>query len=508
MRRTLGWLGLSTAGVAACAPAGQEGPSALARDVADYAVRQYADSAVARLGDLIAFRTVAREGVPNVENPAFRELRDYLARVAEEFGLDFTDHGAVLIVGLGDASDRLGVLAHADVQPADSSKWRRSPFELDTLSEPGRLVARGAEDDKGPIAAALYAMRALMDRGVPLARRIELVVTLTEESDWEPIQAFVAQWDPPGINVALDSEYPVVTAEKAWNAVWLALPPDARAPAAREPRLVRFGGGAFLSQIPEDAVAVVAGSTPEVEAALRSAAERDSLVTFAFEAGGDSLVVRARGLAAHSSKPWQGRNAITHLAAVLGAREWPPTQAARMVRLVNALVGTGDYAERFGQIAHTHDFMGPLTLSLTTLGPGNADSLVAGINLRSPAGRTGAALDSLMRGAVAAWSAGTGTPVGVSTFVSEPYLVENAPHVPVLLDIFRHYSGQRDAQPIAIGGGTNARLLPYGVNFGPAMPGQEYTGHSEHEFMTREQFERNLRMYTAMLVELAASREP
>jgi dipeptidase D len=413
-----------------------------------------------------------------------------------------------VIIGLGDTTQRLGVLAHADVQPADPTKWRRDPFELDTLSEPGRLVGRGTEDDKGPIVAALYAMRALVDRGVPLARRIELVVTYTEESDWAPIQAFVAQWDPPGLNVALDSEYPVVTAEKAWNAVLLSVPPDGPASPGEEPRIARLGGGAFLSQIPEDAEAVVAGSTAEVEAALRREAERDTVVAFTFATTGDSLVVRARGLAAHSSKPSQGRNAITHLAALLGTREWPATPAGRMVRLINDLVGTGDYGERFGDVAYSHDFMGPLTLALTTLGPGDGDSLVAGINARSPVGKSGATLDSAFRAAVAGWSARTGIAVGVATTVSEPYLLENAPHVPVLLNIFRFYTGLRDAQPISIGGGTNARLLPYGVNFGPAMPGQEYTGHSEHEFMTREQFEKNLEMYAAMLVELAGNVPP
>src|SRR5512134_7652 len=137
--------------IAGCAPSGGEGPSPLAREVAGYAVERYADSAVARLADLIAFRTVAREGVPNVENPEFQKLTAYLRTLAGEFGLDFADHGAVVIIGLGDTTERLGVLAHADVQPADPTKWRRDPFELDTLSEPGRLVGRGAEDDKGPI---------------------------------------------------------------------------------------------------------------------------------------------------------------------------------------------------------------------------------------------------------------------------------------------------------------------------------------------------------------------
>jgi dipeptidase D len=46
-------------------------------------------------------------------------------------------------------------------------------------------------------------------------------------------------------------------------------------------------------------------------------------------------------------------------------------------------------------------------------------------------------------------------------------------------------------------------MVPNGVNFGPAMPDVPYTGHSEHEFMTRDQLMLNLQMYSVMLVELA-----
>ena len=117
----------------------------------------------------------------------------YLERMATAFGFDFTDHGVVVVIGLGDAADRLGLVTHADVQPANPAKWAQDPFTLDTTSEPGRLIGRGVEDDKGPIVTALYAMRALRDRGVPLSRRIELIISYTEESDWTPFQEFLAQ---------------------------------------------------------------------------------------------------------------------------------------------------------------------------------------------------------------------------------------------------------------------------------------------------------------------------
>jgi dipeptidase D len=100
----------------------------------------------------------------------------------------------------------------------------------------------------------------------------------------------------------------------------------------------------------------------------------------------------------------------------------------------------------------------------------------------------------------------TGIAVRDSVLTSAAHYVEDAPHLPVLLDIFEHYTGQPDPQPVSLGGGTHARLVPNGVNFGPSMPGDVYTGHSEHEFMTRETFLLTLEMYTAMLVELATSK--
>jgi dipeptidase D len=121
-------------------------------------------------------------------------------------------------------------------------------------------------------------------------------------------------------------------------------------------------------------------------------------------------------------------------------------------------------------------------------------------------GRSTAEVESSIARAVEAWKVESGVAdLEVETRVFDPYLLEDAPHIPVLLDVFRHYTGIEEAEPIAIGGGTNARLLPAGVSFGPSMPGAVYTGHSEHEFITREQLMLNLRMYTAMLAELAGA---
>jgi dipeptidase D len=471
-------------------------------EVASYAAETYADSVVQTLADLVAFRTVAREGLANAENPEFRSMTAYLEAKARELGLDFEDHGAVVVVALGKANDRIGIVAHGDVQPADPAKWARDPFTLDFESEPGRLVGRGAEDDKGPLACALYAMKSLADRELELERRIELIISYTEESDWDPFREFLAGYEAPQMNIAFDAQYPVVVAEKGWGRFSLSLPEEGGS-SHGGPHLISLSGGSFLSQVPEDATAAIALPTTELEQALREAASSDDEVRYTFTATGDRLEITARGRSAHSSEPWNGRNGITHLAAILGRFHWPDTPAAIMLRLINDLVGQGDYAEKFGDLAYSDSFMGPLTLTLAKL-ESKEGNLVAGLSLRRPVGRSRAEVEESIREAVGSWKRATEVEsLELEMEILDPYWAEGAPQVPVLLDVFRHYTGENDVQPVSMGGGTNARLLPNGVSFGPSMPGAVYTGHTEHEFIRREKLLLDLEMYTAALAELA-----
>ena len=495
------------------APASPDSPpSARARAAADHAVARYFDAVVDTLADLVAFRTVVENGVPNPRNPEFVRLKAYLADAAPRLGLDFEDHGAALVLGLGRSPDRLGLLTHADVRPADAAAWRTDPFTLDRDSEPGRLLGRGVEDDKAAVAAALYALKALRDEGLPARRRVELIVSLHEESDWTPFREFLAGWTPPPLNVALDALYPVVTGEFGAGAIRVTLRDGAPSVSPGEPRLVSFTGGGYLSQVPGSAEAVVAGADETLAAALaRDAAEAGAgrfevdrgVAAGGTDAEGDGIRIRSHGVAAHSSAPWTGRNAITQLAALLGRYPWPATAAGSMVGFVNDLVGPDHHAERFGDLAYAHEVMGRLTLTLATVTPADGGGLVAAINVRRPAGRTGSAVEKTIRAALDDWRRRTGLSLECATDIGDPYYVGSAPHVPILLDVFRHYTGRPAPGPISVGGGTQARLLPNGVNFGPAMPDEPYTGHSDHEFMTVDRLRLNLCMYTAALVDLA-----
>ncbi|WP_253868704.1 dipeptidase [Microbulbifer sp. THAF38] len=478
------------------------GVSSLAQGASDYAVEKYEGAMTETLASLVRFETVAREDLPLDRNPEFIGFKKTLQEKAGELGLEYQDFGHVVVIALGEGSEKVGIVTHGDVQPANPAKWQKSPFILDAESEPGKLIARGSEDDKGPIATALYAMKAIKDQGVTMKRRVELLVYLAEESDWEPLKKFLKTYPTPAYNITIDASYPVVTAEKGWSEVQVTtagvLPNS-----FDKPYVKSFTGGYFRSQVPDEARALLENVNAELVAAIRARAAQHKATSFEFIGGNGNLEIIARGVATHSSEPEHGVNAIAYLADVLSVHQWPANSAGSTVRYLNDLVGTGILAEQFGDIAYSDTFMGPMTAAVTMVKETDS-GLTSYLNLRRPTGKTAPQLEKEIHAALANWQERTGIALAdTKVTLGNPYRVDDAPHVKPLLQVFRHFTGMEKAEPVAIGGSTNAKLLPNAVSFGPSMPGAAYTGHSEHEFITVEQFRLNLKMYTAMMIEVA-----
>jgi dipeptidase D len=502
------------AGTGTGAHAAPPPPGETALQAARHALDTYHDDVIDTLARLVGYDTVADPKLACERNPRHIAFKAALKQEAGRLGLDFSDQGCVAVIGLGRAdpdTPRLGLIAHGDVQPVDASKWKQSPFQLDRTSEPGHLLARGAEDDKGPIATALYAMKSLKDLQLPLSRRIELYVYMAEESDWAPLEAYVKTHAMPEMNITLDAEYPAVVAEKGFGMLSVTLPMQAAAAPAEGPWIRSFTGGFFAAQIPEDAAAVVANATAALEAQLRQRAARQPAMHYTFARDGQDLGIVAKGVAAHSSKPEDGVNAISMLADLLGVRTWPDTTAGALVNFLNEMVGTGYYGEKFGNIAYRDAFMGPMTFAPTVIRDRGNDAQLApeqrgielGINIRRPQGKSLEQLSNEINAALAQWQGAHLQLANVQTQIGEPWVQDDAPQLPTLLGVFAAFTGVKDPKPVAIGGGTNSRLFPHAVSFGPSMPHTVYTGHTEHEFIATRQLMLNLQMVTAAMAELA-----
>ena len=479
-------------------------------DVANYAVDTYSEPMVANLAKLVAFDTTAIPGKTPDTNPQFIGFKAELKALSTELGLDFSDHGYVMLIGLGDSENKLGIITHGDVQPADPALWQQSPFLLDSTSEPGKLIGRGTEDDKGAIVTAMYAMKAIKDKSIALNRRIELMVYMAEESDWQPLREFLKTFTPADINITIDAEYPVVTAEKGWSQIAFTLNnPQAKTNVEQVNRnadlakLTYFSGGVFASQVPQQAVAKLINVAPELRNKLEAQAKLQVQMDYRFEQQGNLLTIYADGKSTHSSTPEDGVNAVTHLADVLSIHSWPRTTASQTQLFISEMVGLGLYAEQFGEIAYKDDFMGNMTLAATVVKQGDLGTQIT-LNLRRPKGKSAETLDKQALSAMHLWQGKHQVSIsGLETYWGKPMVIEGAPHLETLLTVFEHYTGIINPQPVSIGGSTNSKLFPNALSFGPAMPGVEYTGHSEHEFITYEQFMLNLKMYTAAFIELS-----
>jgi dipeptidase D len=501
----LSFVGLSASLISGTSYA-QEQPSFVAQKTASYAVSKYNKEIVKTLAKMVSFNTVANPDVSIDKSPAHVGFKRYLKSEAARLGFDFADYGYVVVIGYGKGEDRIGMITHGDVQPVDPTKWKQSPFKLDATSEPGRLLGRGTEDDKGPIASGLYAMKAIKDQKVALQKRIELYVYMAEESDWEPLIAFLKTHTPPQINITLDAEYPAVIAEKGFGTVQLTVPNQPPNIAGTETYLSAylsaFGGGFFGSQIPEDAYASISNATPAIEQGIKQRAAKQDKMHYNFSWIEHELQIKARGVSAHSSTPEDGVNAIAMLADALNFRTWQATTAGSMVNLINELLGTSLYGEKFGKAAYHDSFMGEMSVAPTVMKQ-LPEGIQLGINIRRPQGKEAAQLTQELQKALDDWQAKHVALKNVSIELDDPWIIKDAPQIPTLLSVFSHYTGIKNAKPLSSGGATNSRLFPNAVSFGPTMPGMVYSGHSEHEFISTKQLLLNLQMYTAALVELA-----
>ncbi len=112
--------------------------------------------------------------------PSKKDFAGHRAFIAEEKEVGRRPN----VVGRFRGSGKGGTLAfngHIDVVPeGDRGLWTRPPYAARV--EGGRLYGRGACDMKGGLAAAIFAVKALLDAGVPLKNDLMVQSVIGEES--------------------------------------------------------------------------------------------------------------------------------------------------------------------------------------------------------------------------------------------------------------------------------------------------------------------------------------
>jgi len=147
----------------------------------------------------LACRLVRIPSVYRPEDPEANEravatcVAGELRQLGLEVHLEDASPGRPNVIGdwVGDGAGPLLILeGHSDVvTEGDAAAWSVPPFG--GMVADGRLYGRGAADMKGGLAAAIAAVRAIRDAGVPVPGRIRLAVVADEEGMMLGIKSFI-----------------------------------------------------------------------------------------------------------------------------------------------------------------------------------------------------------------------------------------------------------------------------------------------------------------------------
>ncbi|NWB47392.1 dipeptidase [Pseudomonas gingeri] len=476
-----------------------------------YARVKYGNAATETLRELVAIPTVRVDGVAQHENPEFIRIGEKIKDLAQAFNLNFRNvDNRVYEISLDGSGDELvGIHAHADVVPVTPENWvlkdgtRLDPFKVTLIGD--RMYGRGTEDDKNGIVVALYAMKIIKEEKLPLARNFKLLVDTTEETTGDAIPYYFEHNPVPSYNLALDGGYPVVIAEKGYGTVMANF--ARRKAEGKGAEILSLTGGMATNQIPSTSVATLASDKPaELAASLQQAgtdyAKRNGgNFDITAKVVGKEVKLTVTGVSAHSSEPESGVNPVARMLDFINSLD------GKIALKHNHITDAARYAaDNWGLdylggklgVGFSDAFMGPLTASLTYVGMDEKTFKLA-VNLRVPKGKSPETLKGEIAGKLSAWSEKTHIAPAFDYSIAEPmYRNPEGEWVKALLAVASENLGMEHKFGTSAGA-TSAHELPNGVQFGLARPEVKYTGHTDNEFKTVEQFLLDLQIVTEMM---------
>lgn len=397
------------------------------------------------LAELVAVRSVQNE--PNGQFPFGKKPAKALEKMlnrCSEYG--FITENIDWYAGSADFDSTepvLAILSHLDVVPEGTS-WSSDPFVLKRMD--GKLVGRGACDDKGPAVASLFALKVVKDLNIPLKKGVRLIFGTNEENGSADLIYYRQKRSLPPMVFTPDGEYPVINGEKGMLRVYFSADYNG----------AEINGGEVINAVPQNCSI----------------------------ADGERCVTLYSGKSAHASTPEKGDNAITHCLSCEN----------RGIRLLDGLArlfphGEWDGKSIFGDISG-------ITCVLSLLNT-RQNRLYGGIDIRFPLDRTKSEISGIICGKLREIGFEIDSCEG-----SEPhYTDENSKFVQTLLRVYEKVMGEK-GKCLTIGGGTYVHDVEGGVAFGATFPDEENNMHSADEFITEENLLKNAEIMAEAIIAL------
>jgi len=429
--------------------------------------------------DLITFPSVSTEN-SNSNFPfgkACSDALNYFLKLSNSLGFRTKNlDGYCGYAEFGEGDEIIGIVGHLDVVPANEDDWNYSPF-VPTI-ENNCIYGRGAIDDKGPVIASLYAMKAVFDycndNNIKLNKRVRLIVGLNEEKDWKCINYYKSHEEIPTIGFSPDSDFPCIYAEKGVLSLIISDKLSNNLPITIEN--IDCANNA-INVVPEFCSIILKLSNDiqmeDLIADLKNIISKYTYEIDIYKIDNKNIKLTSYGVSSHSAHPELGVNAITKLLVVLNDLFNKFNIKLPLLSTFCSNIGD-DYLGTNMKINFT-DESGHLTLNTSKLYIEN-NKLHIGINLRIPIKTSIDKIVDEFKKVFANFN--------VDVFArQEPlHTDKNSKLVTTLCDVFNE-TCNTNFKPKAIGGATYARAFDNFVCFGMNFPGDKDMCHQTDEFI-------------------------
>lgn len=410
---------------------------------------------------LVSYESVqaeAKEGMPAGEKVA-EALEETLA-MGKAYGFKTMNiNGHAGVIEYGEGEDYVAVLGHLDVVPVGEG-WTKNP--LGEVSG-DRLYGRGTMDDKGPMVSALHGLIAVKESGATLKHRIRLIFGTSEETGGADIVEYLKSEKQPVSGFTPDADFPAINAEM--GILVMRLSKD-----LKKHNILSLEGGQAVNMVPD-------------RASVR------------YLENGKEKALSFKGVSAHGSTPHKGKNAISALLHELKEN----SAFAELKDTLSVL----EYNFAMDLDGHNmgvdleDDASGKLVLNLGKIKLEN-NHLDTYINIRYPVTFKMEDVTEKIRSIFEK----EGFTFEILAHDGPLYYPKDAAFIRKLMDVYAKETGDL-SDPLAIGGGTYAKMMDNIVAFGPLLPGREDTLHQLDEYILIEDLMTCARIYANAMIELA-----
>ncbi|WP_142414312.1 dipeptidase PepV [Hathewaya massiliensis] len=432
----------------------------------------------------------AKEGMPFGEDPA-KALACALD-IAKRLGFKTVNlDNYVGYAEMGEGEDYVAALGHLDVVP-EGEGWIYPPYGAEIHD--GKMYGRGTTDDKGPIVAALFGAKAIMDLGLSTSKRIRIIFGTNEETGSKELEYYLEREKAPVAGFTPDAEYPLINGEKGLTSFDLIK--EFKSSEEGDIVIESITGGQASNMVPDHCEAHLKVKDAKcIIEKLEAFAKEKSYELCAEEKDG-MVVIKSKGESAHGSTPQLGKNAIMQLFAFLGTLEISNKEVSDYVKFLNDHIGMEFHGESFG-VCLEDEVSGKLSFNTGVIKMDSKKSVLT-LNLRYPVTKK---LDDMME-PFNKTIEGTGLKVENFSHQEPLYFEPEHPLVKSLQKVYTEQTG-KEAELISIGGGTYAKEMPNILAFGPMFPGDPDCIHKPNEFITLDNLVLNAKIYAHALYELA-----